>query len=207
MSVADCLAPPEMVDVAFELSAPTLPRDFEWPLYRALVRLAPWLESAHYAGVHPLRAMQAEDGSYLVARRAKLVVRMPRDRVCAASILEGAILDLGRGAEVRVGTGVLRKLEPAPTLYSPRVVTGDTDEAAFAAHVSEELAALGIRRPLVCGKRTHVALDGGAIPAFSVAVHGLGDAASLLLQHAGLGRARAVGCGLFVPHKTIVTPE
>ena len=207
MSVETCVAPPDMVDVAFELTAPALPRDFEWPLYRALVRVAPWLESAHYAGVHPLRAMPAGEDGYLVARRTKLVLRLPRDRICAASIFEGAVLDLAPCARAKLGTGTVRSLEPAATVYSARVVTGDQDEARFAAHLVRELEALGIRRPLVCGKRTRIALEGGTATAFSVAVHGLGEPASLLLQRAGLGRGRAVGCGLFVPHKTIVTPE
>ena len=207
MSAEACLAPPDMVDVAFELSARFLPPDFEWPLYRALVRAAPWLESAHSAGVHPLRATVSSDGSFLLARRAKLVLRLPRDRVCAASILEGALLDLGGGVRAALGQGTLRALEPAPTVYSPRVVTGAADEAAFAEAIAEELASLGIQRPLVCGRRSRVVLEGGAATAFGVAVHGLGDAASLLLQRAGLGLGRAVGCGVFVPHKTIVTAE
>ena len=207
MRTAACLIPPDMVDVAFGLVAPTLPRDFEWPLYRAIVRVAPWLGSAHYAGIHPLRTTRTADGSHLVARRTRLVVRMPRDRTCAASILERASLDLGGGEAAQLGTGVLRKLAPAPTVYSSRVVTGDADEETFSAHLLEELEALGIRRPIVCGKRSSVALDGLEAPAFSVAVHGLGEAASLVLQCAGLGRGRAIGCGLFVPHKTIVAPD
>jgi CRISPR-associated protein Cas6 len=197
------IAAPDMVDVAFDLTAATLPRHFEWPLFRALVAIAPWLESAPCAGIHPLHACRAEDGSYLVPRRAKLVLRLPRDRLCAASALEGAALDLGAGLQVGLGKGAVRILEPAPTVYSTRVVTGDSDEAVFSRHVAHELEALGIRSPLVCGKRSLVPLDGVDIAAFSVAVHGLGDAASLLLQSAGLGRARAIGCGLFIPHKTI----
>lgn len=200
-------APPEMVDIAFDLSVPTLPAHFEWPLYRALVRVAPWLESAHYAGVHPLRATAAADGSYLLARRAKLIVRLPRERLCSASAFEGASLDLGLGEPVRLGAGALRGLEPAPTVYAARVVTGDSEEGIFAVHLREELEALGIRRPIVCGKRSTVMLDGADTAGFSVAVHGLSDAASLLLQCAGLGRGRAIGCGLFVPHKTISTSE
>ena len=39
------------------------------------------------AGIHPLRTTRTADGSHLVARRTRLVVRMPRDRTCAASIL------------------------------------------------------------------------------------------------------------------------
>ena len=207
MSALACVALPDMVDVAFELSAPFLPADFEWPLYRALVRVAPWLEGVQSAGVHPLRITPSSDGSFLLARRTKLVLRLPRDRLCAASILEGAVLDFGGGVQAALGVGTLRALEAAPTVYSPRVVTGDCDERAFAAAVSAELAALGIQRPLVCGKRSRVVLEGGSASAFGVAVHGLSDASSLLLQRAGLGQGRAVGCGVFVPHKTIVTAE
>ena len=205
MSAQACVAPPEMVDVAFELAAPFLPCEYEWPLFRALARVAPWLESVQAAGVHPLRATPSADGTYLLARRAKLVVRLPRDRVCAASILEGAMLDLGGGVIAALGHGTLRSLEPAPTVYSARVVTGDDDEAPFTARVAEALDALGVHRPIVCGKRSRVALAGGSATAFSVAVHGLGDTASLLLQRAGIGGGRAIGCGLFVPHKAIVT--
>ena len=197
----------DMVDVAFEFSAGSLPPGFEWPLYRALVRAAPWLETTRSAAVHPLRATATEDGGLLLARRTRLVLRLPRERLCAASVFEGALLDLGAGVRATLGSGRLHVLEPAPTVYSPRVATGDADEGAFAGAVSRELAALGIRRPIVCGRRSRVTLPDGDTTAFGVAVHGLGDEASLVLQRAGLGLGRAIGCGVFVPHKTIATAE
>lgn len=194
--------PPEMVDVAFELSAPALPAGFEWPLFLAIAALAPWLADSPHAGVHPLRGSRLADGGLLVARRAKLAVRMPRDRVCAASALEGATLNVGR-TEVQVGQGTFRKFRPAPTLYSPRVVMGAEQEDAFCARVESALERLAIRRSFMCGRRVEVIFDGRAHAAFSVAVHGLDEAQSLLLQGAGLGAGHPVGCGLFVPHKTI----
>jgi CRISPR-associated protein Cas6 len=195
-------APPEMVDVAFELSAQALPAGFEWPLFLAISTLAPWLSDSPHAGVHPLRGSRLADGGLLVARRAKLMVRMPRDRVCAASALEGATLSVGH-TEVQVGQGTFRKFRPAPTLYSPRVVMGAEQEDAFCAHVESALERLAIRRSFMCGRRVEVIFDGRAHAAFSVAVHGLDEAQSLLLQGAGLGAGHPVGCGLFVPHKTI----
>lgn len=197
---------PEMVDVAFGLSAPGLPPDYEWPLYREVARLVPWIRAFPGAGIHPLRAARGPDGALLLARRAKLVVRMPRDRVCAASALEDSALDLG-GIQVRLTRGVLRKLTPAPTLYSPRVVTGDEDEGAFSEGIAGELAALGVARTFICGRRAMVRLDGNTVPAFSLAVHGLGDDASMRLQDRGLGLGRAIGCGLLVPHKTITAAQ
>lgn len=207
MNDAAPVAVPEMVDLAFALEAQALPANFEWPLYRAVVRVAPWIGRVHDAGIHPLRLTPSCAGGFLVGRRAKLVVRMPRDRVCAATILEGAALDLGDGLWVKLGSGTLRPLEPSATLYSPRVTTGESDESVFTGQVAAELAQLGIPAPFLCGKHSIAMLDGHALPAFSVAVHGLGDRASLQLQRCGLGRGRSIGCGLFVPHKAIATGE
>lgn len=203
---APAMSPPEMVDVAFDLIAESLPEGYEWPLYHAIARLAPWIEDSHHAGIHPIRGARSADGGLLVARRAKLVVRMPRDRVCAASVLEGAVLDLG-STSVKVGQGAFRRFRFAPTLYSPRVAMGEADEQAFTARAAAELERLGIRRPFLCGRRVEVIFDGRAHAAFSVAVHDLVEAQSLLLQSAGLGNGRAVGCGLFVPHKTIAATQ
>lgn len=193
---------PEMVDVAFGLNAPLLPADYEWPLYREVVRVAPWIATVAQAGIHPVRATRSDDGSLLVARRAKLVVRMPRERMCAATALEGAVLHVA-DVTVKLGEGAFRRLESAPTLYSPRVVMGDEEEAAFSAHLARELEELGIVRPFICGRRATVRLEEGPAPAFGVAVHGLGEAASMRLQEVGLGRGRAIGCGMLVPHKLI----
>jgi CRISPR-associated protein Cas6 len=198
--------PPEMVDVVFDLAAGGLPAGFEWPLYRAVAQLAPWIEDSPHAGIHPVRGARAADGSLLVARRAKLAVRMPRDRVCAASVLEGAVLDLGT-TTVKVGQGTFRRLRFAPTLYSPRVSMGEDEEPAFCARVAAALGELGIDRPFLCGRRVEVSYEERTHVAFSVAVHGLAESHSLLLQGAGLGRGHAVGCGLFVPHKTITAAE
>lgn len=192
----------EMVDVAFGLTASVLPADYEWPLFQAVAGVVPWITEMADAGIHPVRGTRNADGKLLVGNRAKLVVRMPRERVCASSALEGALLEL-EGATARLGQGNFRRLDPSPTLYSSRVLTGDEDEAAFSAHIARELGLLGIARPFVCGRRVSVRLPGGPAAAFSVAVHGLRDAESLQLQATGLGRARAIGCGLFVPHKVI----
>lgn len=196
----------DMVDIAFDFSAQALPAGFEWPLYLAVAGLAPWIADSPHAGVHPLRGSRLADGGLLVARRAKLTVRMPRDRACSASVLEGATLEVGR-TRAKVGQGVFRKFRPAPTLYSPRVVMGADQEEAFCARVESALERLAIRRSFLCGRRVEVMFDGRAHAAFSVAVHGLDEAQSLLLQGAGLGAGRPVGCGLFVPHKTITGLE
>jgi hypothetical protein len=65
------------------------------------------------------------------------------------------------------------------------------------------LDAAAIAKRFVCGRMSQLAADGGVIRGGSVVVHGLAAPDSLRLQRVGLGPHRALGCGLFVPHKAI----
>lgn len=197
---------PEMVDVVFGLAGQSLPRDHEWPLYREITRIVPWLAKAPRAGILPLRGPRTAEGGIMITRRSRIVIRLPRDRVCSASAIERESLRVG-GAELTVGEGTFRKHLAAATLYSPRVATGEADENRFLAGLERELAALGVRGRLICGRRVEVELEEGRVAAYPLAVHDLREADSLLLQRAGLGRGQPVGCGLFVPHKTIVAAD
>ena len=138
----------------------------------------------------------------MITKRSQIVIRLPRDRVCSASALERESLRVGTSA-ITIGEGTFRKLQPAATLYSPRVSLGEPDEVRFVEALEKELAALGVSGRLICGRRVEVKLEAGPEFAFPLAVHDLREADSLLLQRAGLGRGQSVGCGLFVPHKTI----
>ena len=195
-----------MVDVVLDLETPALPPGFELALFRALARLVPWIDEEPAAGIHPVRGTRAADGSLLVARRTKLVIRLPRDKVCAASVLEGATLDVN-GVRLKLGQGTYRRLQPAQTLYSPRVVTGDKDEAAFVERLAAEVEETGVRARLMCGRRVGVTREGREFAAWSVAVHDLAAEASLVLQRTGLGTLHDIGCGILAPHKTITTAD
>jgi CRISPR-associated protein Cas6 len=197
---------PEMVDVVFGLSGQSLPRDFELPLFRAISRIIPWILNVPHAGILPLRGHRTAEGGLMLTHRSRVVVRLPRERLCSASAVEGKVIDVA-GATVTLGTGTYREHLSAATLYSPRVTTGEADEVRFLAVIEEELQALGVRGQLICGRRVEVELEEGRVPAFPVAVHGLREADSLLLQRAGLGRGNPVGCGLLYPHKTIVAAD
>jgi CRISPR-associated protein Cas6 len=198
--------PPEMVDVAFGIAGESLPRGWEWPLFHEIAGLVPWILRVPGAGVLPLRGPRNADGGIMITHRSRLVIRLPRDRVCASSALERKTLKIS-GASVTLGEGTFRKHQPAATLYSPRVTTGESDEVRFLSVIEEELAALGVKARLICGRRVEVELEEGVLPAFPVAVHDLREADSLRLQGAGLGRGQRVGCGLLIPHKTIVAAE
>ncbi len=197
---------PEMVDIAFALAGENLPPDFEWPLYREVARLVPWILKTPRAGILPVRGPRTPEGGVMITHRTRLVVRLPRDRVCSSSAMERKSITVG-GRTITLGEGSFRKHLPSATLYSPRVTTGEADEVRFLAVIEEELAVLGVNGKLICGRRVEVELEEGRVSAFPVAVHGLREADSLMLQRTGLGRGQPVGCGLLVPHKTITAAE
>ena len=70
------------------------------------------------------------------------------------------------------------------------------------ASVSAELAELGIGGLPVCGMHRHLQVAARLQDTFSLMLHQLTPAQSMLLQQRGLGPQRLLGCGLFVPHKS-----
>lgn len=192
----------DVVDIVLDVAPCSLPPGFELALYRELTRKAPWLADDPRVGVHPMRGNRLDNGGLLLGGRAKLTIRCPRDKLCRASVIEGATLSI-EGVAVKLGAGTFRRLQHAPTLYSPRVVTGHDDEVPFTAQLESEVAALGIRASLIAGRRSEVVRDGKRFTAWSLAVHDLNREASLALQSAGLGLLHDVGCGILQPAKTI----
>jgi hypothetical protein len=58
-------------------------------------------------------------------------------------------------------------------------------------------------RKALCGKTTALAAPDGPIETRSLMLADLTPEESLRLQQQGLGPHRAMGCGLFIPHKGI----
>lgn len=192
----------DVIDVVLDIAPCSLPRGYELPLYLELIRRAPWLADDPLVGVHPVRGPRTAEGGLLLGARGKLVIRCPRDKLCKASVLEGATLDV-EGVAVRLGSGTFKRLQHAPTLYSPKVVTGHDEEAPFMAQLESEITALAVRASLIAGRRSHVDKDGRRYAAWSLAVHDLSKDASLALQAQGLGLLHEIGCGILHPAKTI----
>ncbi len=189
-----------MVDLAFAVSGPALPRDHRRVLAHAVDRALPWLASQPGAGVHPLNVSAGGGPQALLSKRTRLTLRVPRARVAEARALEGTRLDLG-GLALRVGAVHERALLPWGTLYAHVVAAGDgIDEIGFLQMAGDELSALGITGRLICGRQQ--TLEGGALRGFSLMLDGLGLAGALRLFEAGIGPHRRLGCGLFIPHKS-----
>lgn len=189
------------VDVAFALQGSVLPRDHAHLLAVALCRALPWLGQEPGAGLHPVRlAPGAANG--LISGRSRLTLRIPRARLADTLLIQGQPLDTGNLA-LSLGNAQVRELLPHSTLYAHSVAAPEgRDEVRFMAWVQQQLLALDIRTPAVCGKLHAVQGGAGELQTFSLMLHGLGRNESLRMLEQGLGEHRLLGCGLFVPHKS-----
>ncbi|MDP1733026.1 MAG: type I-MYXAN CRISPR-associated protein Cas6/Cmx6 [Sulfuritalea sp.] len=193
-----------MADVVFSLEDGTVGNDHVYALSLAVRRALPWFDDEPDAGILPLSGLaRGSDGMSFVGRRSRLVLRLPMRRVASADFLAGARLDLD-GATLTVGASSVRPLFPARgVVYSHFVSVGADDEVAFLERCASLLAERGLKPQLVTGKARELRTEEGVVRGFSLMLHGLGAADSLAAQEAGLGAHRALGCGLFIPHKSV----
>jgi CRISPR-associated protein Cas6 len=190
----------DMVDVAFALRGGTIPADHGWQLFGLLAQRLNWLAAEVHAGVHPIRGARAVAGEIHLGGRARLMLRLPRERAEQAFALSGARLDLGNGIEV--GDARLRALFAHGTLYSQFVATGTSDDAGFHRDVSAELERAGIGCKVICGRMRRAQREGAEIVGYSLMLHELAPEDSLRMQAVGLGAGRKLGWGIFIPHKS-----
>jgi CRISPR-associated protein Cas6 len=190
-----------VTDVVFALAGTSLPAEHAYALWREIVRWLPWFEDEPEAGIHPLRAAPGTGETVLLARRAKLVLRVPRERLPEALALTGRSLAIGAGLDV--GAPVERPLRPWATLHAQRVALDVVDEVAFADEILRQLATHHVRCEFMTGRRRMQRAGERDIEGYSVVLHGLRPDESLRVQCEGIGADRALGWGIFIPHKSI----
>jgi CRISPR-associated protein Cas6 len=138
----------------------------------------------------------------MLNRRARLVLRVPKHRIEDTLALSGKAFELA-GLPFAIGAGRLRPLTWHTPLYAHLVTTGSADERAFAADVIRLLDELKIDSRFICGKRQEITTEQGKEYGYSLMLHGLPIEHAMLIQQQGLGTNRKLGCGVFIPHKSI----
>jgi len=191
-----------VTDVQFELKGELLPQDHGYLLFLALAKLAPWIANEELLAIHPIQGADVGSGRLMLNRRAKLVIRVPRERVDDLLKLSGQSFELA-GGTFSIGAGKLRPLTMHTPLYAHMVTTGSADEKAFAADIMRLLDELKIDTRFICGKRQTLTTERGTEYGYSLMLHGLPIEHAILIQQRGLGTNRKLGCGVFIPHKSI----
>ena len=190
-----------VVDAVFALRGHAVARNHAQALREALAARWPWLESDPMVAIHPLRLVPGNDDPSPLSKRARLMLRLPAQRMRELAAARDVEIDL-MGQVLRLGPPQQQALRPHSALYAHRVAAPGPDEASFMALVEREIDALGIAAARVCGRHQQLVLPGRRIDAFSLLLHEMTPEHALRLQQRGLGDHRLLGCGVFVPHKS-----
>lgn len=194
----------QMVDVVFDLNGSSVPASYPFLLWSELVRCLPWLSGEENAGVHPLRG-SVSGSSLLLSKRTKLILRLPAQRMAQADNLSGKQLNID-GNVLIVGKAKDRQIQSATTLHA-HIVESNLEEVEFIADMKQKLQALNIPCNLICDKYRKISDGKKNLSGFGLVLHDLKPAASLHIQRTGMGGARHLGCGIFVPFKAITGLE
>jgi len=205
--------PDDIVDVSFAINCRALPVDHAFALRNALVGQFPWLANEDNAGIHQIYGADSGNGwtrptdaeLLQLSRRTRLVLRLPSERVPDAKRLTGATFSVD-GFKIQVGAHKTRPLSALTTLFARHVVCSETDqlETDFVKESVSDLHAIGVQvRKLLCGQTRSINTPSGHLATRSLMLADLEVAHSVLLQQQGLGPHRKMGCGLFVPHKSV----
>jgi CRISPR-associated protein Cas6 len=191
-----------VTDVQFELRGARIPIDHGYALYRELARLLPWLEEEALAGIHPIHGADSGGGDLILNRRTKLVVRISAARANDLRAIEGKSIEVG-GNALLIGAGKAKALPHHTPLYAHCVTTGSADEGDFSRDIMRLLDELGIETRFLCGLRQTITTDAGRVAGYSLMLHGLPIEHAIRVQQVGIGSNRKLGCGIFIPHKSI----
>ena len=203
----------EVVDAVFAIECRSLPVDHAYALSAAVQAALPWFADEPQAGLHTVHGAasgagwqrpEGEEAQLQLPRRTKLVLRLPGHRLEDAAALTGRTLDVA-GSPMRVGRLSARALLRIASLFSRSVMLeGAADESAFVAAATEGLRALGVEAStMLCGRDVTLATPERTYRTRSLMLTVATPAQSLALQRQGLGDARKLGCGVFIPHKDV----
>jgi CRISPR-associated protein Cas6 len=203
----------DVVDAVFAIECRSLPVDHAFALSAAIQAALPWFADEPQAGLHTVHGAasgagwqrpEGEDAMLQLSHRTRLVLRLPENRLQDAAALTGQTLDVA-GFPMRVGQLQPRPLLRIASLFSRSVIFEDAaDEPAFVVAAIEALRALGVEvSAMLCGRNVTLATPQRTYRTRSLMVTVATPAQSLALQRQGLGEARKLGCGLFIPHKDV----
>ncbi|HEY9097485.1 MAG TPA: type I-MYXAN CRISPR-associated protein Cas6/Cmx6 [Thiobacillus sp.] len=196
---------PHMIDLQFDLVGTTIPTDNAQLLADAVSRVLPWMGEDVGSGIQHLKGAETNSGDATlnINRRTKLFMRVPKTRIDDTQKLCGHSFDL-QGHPLQIGSFKTRAFSPFGNIYAHFVDTGGVGEEQFVQDVMRELDGhFEIRCGFICGKQQTLQTASGPIHGYSLMLHGVPPHKSLQIQDEGLGRNRLLGCGIFIPHKSI----
>lgn len=210
--------PEDVIDVIYALQCKTLPVRHAWELSREIIKYLPWIEQYEYAGIHQIHVAESnngwmrpdddEEGAVLYpSKRTKMRLRIPSEMFQEAQILVGKTLDI-QGHELTIGKAKKKIFTNASVIFARYVLSENNEsENDFLARIANEIkekAQFKVKK-MMCGKSHDIETPEGTLHTKHLMIADLDSETSIKIQQSGLGKARHLGCGIFLPHKGIKT--
>lgn len=208
----------DVIDMVFAIQSKTLPLNHAWPLSREIIKYLPWMSENSIAGIHQIHVAESnngwmrpeddEEGAVLYpSKRTKLTIRIPLEKFDDASNMIGQTLDIN-GHKLVVGKAKKKVFTNAGVLFARYVVSEQNeDENAFLTRIAGEIKTkTGFKvKKMLCGKSHNIFTPEDKLHTKHLMIADLDNNTSIKIQQLGLGSSRELGCGLFLPHKSIKT--
>ena len=208
--------PDDIVDIAFKIECKTLPIDHAATLKQLLSEKLPWIDHEPDVGIHSIhgatsgngwtRPDQDQDEIIHLSRRSRFYLRVPKDRLQDAITLVGNRLNIDSHS-LTIRDYNIKPLNVSSTIFCRSLCwMNDSveDELQLSESLVSHLAEQGITvTKMMFGKLHKIKNGSELIHARSVMIADLSKEDSIYLQQHGLGPNRLLGCGIFIPHKSI----
>jgi CRISPR-associated protein Cas6 len=205
----------DVIDLVFSIKCKTLPLNHAWALSREIFRLLPWFEDTPSAGIHQIHVAESnngwmrpeddEDALLYPSRRTKMTLRIPIDELEATEKLIGSILNID-GHLLEIKSAKKKVFTNTSVIFSRYVLSNaDETENEFLTRMSDELKSkLNFKvKKMLCGKSHNIKTPEKVLTTKHLMIADLDSETSIQIQQLGLGSAKELGCGIFIPHKGI----
>ncbi len=206
----------DVIDLVFSIKCKTLPLNHAWVLSREILHHLPWFEDTPYAGIHQIHVAESNNGwmrpeddevdaLLYPSRRTKMTLRIPLDMREATEKLVGTTLNID-GHSLEVGNTKKKIFTNSSVIFSRHVLSDANEtENEFLTRMAEELKTnINFKvKKMLCGKSHGIKTPNKTLTTRHLMIADLDSENSIKIQQQGLGSAKELGCGLFIPHKGI----
>jgi CRISPR-associated protein Cas6 len=211
-------APDDVIDVVYSIKCKTLPLNHSWALSEEIIKHLPWISEYEYAGIHQIHVAESnngwmrpgddEEGAVLYpSKRTKMTLRIPIEKFQSAVKLTGTTLDI-EGHSLLVGKAKKKEFTNAGVIFARYVLCeNEENENEFLARIAAEIknkTDFKVKK-MLCGKSHNIDTPNKKLLTKHLMIADLDSETSIKIQQLGLGKGRELGCGLFLPHKSIKT--
>jgi CRISPR-associated protein Cas6 len=206
----------DVIDLVFSIKCKTLPLNHAWALSQEILEHLPWIKDDPHAGIHQIHVAESNNGwmrpdddeldaLLYPSRRTKMTLRIPISKQEEAEKLCGETLNID-GHQLQIGSTKKKVFTNASVIFSRYILSENNEsENDFLSRIADELknkADFKVKK-MLCGKSHMIRTPNGNLSTKHLMIADLDSDTSIKIQQIGVGGAKTMGCGIFLPHKGI----